>query len=372
MQLRRVVTATAAVTTAAVLLAGCGLFGDGGDKSPSPSNSSSSSSVPSTSASPGALPPAVETKRITSGTNDGSIEVLFSVHGVYREGEHAQLLMSVRQDQGVGPANDDAQDVTIWLKRQRRPKADDSGITPTQGGDGIALVDPERLKAYLVARDAEEDQCLCPEGLLVDNEKTTSFNAVFAAPPRSSRSIDVTMPGVGYFKQVPVLDQQMPEIEETDALSTEAPVSDSAPARADIVDITGQESNIDLSVVRSRDKVTLDANVLFDFDKATLRSDAGSRIDEAVRVLKENARGKKVDVNGYTDSKGSDSYNKGLSERRAAAVRKAMEPKLKGTGITLVDQGYGEANPVAPNSKDGEDNPRGRELNRRVEIVYRK
>ena len=49
-----------------------------------------------------------------------------------------------------------------------------------------------------------------------------------------------------------------------------------------------------------------------------------------------------------------------------------MKPKLAGTDIELVGHGYGEARPVAKNTVDGKDNPKGRRLNRRVEIVYEK
>jgi hypothetical protein len=61
-------------------------------------------------------------------------------------------------------------------------------------------------------------------------------------------------------------------------------------------------------------------------------------------------------------------YNQALSERRAAAVRAALEAEL-GSGYQYSSVGFGETAPVAPNTRpDGSDDPDARALNRRVEI----
>ena len=76
-------------------------------------------------------------------------------------------------------------------------------------------------------------------------------------------------------------------------------------------------------------------------------------------------------VTGYTDSRGSDAYNLGLSRRRAAAVTAALHAELGTDAPRLSTRGRGEADPVAPNAKpDGTDSPRGRARNRRVEVVF--
>ena len=73
-------------------------------------------------------------------------------------------------------------------------------------------------------------------------------------------------------------------------------------------------------------------------------------------------------IEGHTDAIGSDADNQALSERRAAAVRGALEAAL-GSGYQYTSVGFGETRPVAPNTKpDGSDDPDGRALNRRVEI----
>jgi outer membrane protein OmpA-like peptidoglycan-associated protein len=101
--------------------------------------------------------------------------------------------------------------------------------------------------------------------------------------------------------------------------------------------------------------------VNFDFDKATLRPDAKPILDEAVRTLKEEAS-LQISIEGHTDGTGTDAYNQGLSERRAAAVRDYLAAAGIDPGrLTVV--GYGESRPVASNDTDD-----GRAQNRRVEL----
>jgi len=102
----------------------------------------------------------------------------------------------------------------------------------------------------------------------------------------------------------------------------------------------------------------------FDFDKATLKPDGKRKVDEAVKVMKENPS-LRVSVEGHTDSIGSDAYNQRLSERRAKAVRDYMVEQ----GIDpsrIMAHGWGEAKPVATNETED-----GRAQNRRVEIIAR-
>src|SRR5579875_34891 len=86
------------------------------------------------------------------------------------------------------------------------------------------------------------------------------------------------------------------------------------------------------------------------------------KVDEAIRVLKENP-GMHVNVDGYTDSIGSDAYNLKLSERRARTVADYMISQgIDRSRLTV--RGFGKAHPVASN-----DTAEGRARNRRVEIV---
>ncbi len=110
-------------------------------------------------------------------------------------------------------------------------------------------------------------------------------------------------------------------------------------------------------------------DVLFRFGSAELTRSARSRVRDIADVLLSDAAGRRVSVEGHTDSVGPADYNQGLSERRAAAVAAA----LKGDGVDarlLSSKGYGEDYPVAPNTRsNGMDDPEGRARNRRVEIV---
>jgi len=69
-------------------------------------------------------------------------------------------------------------------------------------------------------------------------------------------------------------------------------------------------------------------------------------------------------VGGHTDSVGSESYNQGLSERRAAAVRDYVVSVEASIAGVLTTAGYGESQPIADNDTD-----EGRAENRRVEFV---
>jgi outer membrane protein OmpA-like peptidoglycan-associated protein len=81
------------------------------------------------------------------------------------------------------------------------------------------------------------------------------------------------------------------------------------------------------------------------------------------------AANKAVMIEGHTDGKGSDGYNQGLSERRAAAVRNALVSQGS-LDRQLIIHGFGKSRPIAPNQQaDGSDDPAGRQKNRRVEVV---
>ena len=110
------------------------------------------------------------------------------------------------------------------------------------------------------------------------------------------------------------------------------------------------------------------SDALFEFDSSTLTAQARSILDGEVATLQANPA-MMIEVAGHTDSIGSDAYNMELSHQRAQSVVDYLV--LKGIDRSrLRAVGYGEGNPVAANqNSDGSDNPQGRALNRRVEIV---
>lgn len=119
-------------------------------------------------------------------------------------------------------------------------------------------------------------------------------------------------------------------------------------------------------------RIELSADVLFDFDKSDIRPEAAQALQRLATILREHA-GRPVRIEGHTDSKGSDAYNKALSLSRASSVRDWLQEE---EGVDLKKAktvGFGESKPVAANENpDGSDSPEGRQKNRRVEIVIGK
>ena len=112
-------------------------------------------------------------------------------------------------------------------------------------------------------------------------------------------------------------------------------------------------------------RFTFNAGVLFDFDKADLRPEAGSELDSLVLFLKKYPNSQ-LGIAGHTDDMGSDEYNLDLSERRAKAVFDYLISKDIPAG-RLRSRGFGESRPVADNATE-----EGRQKNRRVECVLLK
>lgn len=114
--------------------------------------------------------------------------------------------------------------------------------------------------------------------------------------------------------------------------------------------------------------VTLPGDVLFDFDKSDIRADARPVLAQLAQVLLAMPEAP-VEIVGHTDAKGSDDYNQALSERRAVSVRDWLVGRDIGSA-RLTTEGRGESVPVAPNqTADGQDDPAGRQKNRRVEFI---
>jgi len=108
--------------------------------------------------------------------------------------------------------------------------------------------------------------------------------------------------------------------------------------------------------------MTLQEGVLFEYDKAELKSGAMRSLEPLMTFLREHPD-RTLLIEGYTDSTGSDSYNLDLSQRRAEAVRGF----LASSGISadrIIARGYGESYPVTTNTTEA-----GRQQNRRVEVV---
>ncbi len=134
--------------------------------------------------------------------------------------------------------------------------------------------------------------------------------------------------------------------------------------------LTAQSSSLSGTETGFNIQINLSSDVLFDFDKAELKSEADSELQKAADIIRQKGKGL-ILISGYTDSKGTDAYNKRLSLARAQAVKNWFE--AQGLHQNYQTEGLGAANPVAPNTNDdGSDNPEGRAKNRRVEIIVNK
>jgi len=103
-------------------------------------------------------------------------------------------------------------------------------------------------------------------------------------------------------------------------------------------------------------------DVLFDTGRAELNPGSARKLDQLAQFLTDH-RERRVQIDGFTDSVGTDSYNQDLSQRRADAVKSSLI--ARGIDSSRIgSQGYGKGFPVANNVDSG-----GRQLNRRVEVV---
>ncbi|HMB71453.1 MAG TPA: OmpA family protein [bacterium] len=104
------------------------------------------------------------------------------------------------------------------------------------------------------------------------------------------------------------------------------------------------------------------ADILFDFDKATLRRNVEFNLVKIATILNQFSE-MGILIEGHTDSIGTDEYNLDLSRRRAQAVFEFLKSQdVAESRMTF--EGYGESRPVADNETD-----EGRQRNRRVDLV---
>ena len=107
--------------------------------------------------------------------------------------------------------------------------------------------------------------------------------------------------------------------------------------------------------------ITSDSGILFDVDKYDVRPEDKEVLKNLATVLKE-MNVKNFEIDGYTDSDGSDEHNQVLSENRANSVKNFLASQ--GVTAEITTKGYGESRPVASN-----DTAEGKQKNRRVEII---
>lgn len=119
----------------------------------------------------------------------------------------------------------------------------------------------------------------------------------------------------------------------------------------------------DISVTRDGDNLVLNmpSGITFATDQASIQPQFRETLDKVAATLA-GYNQTYIDVYGHTDSDGSDSYNQGLSERRAASVADYLT--MRGVqSARIATRGFGESQPIASNGTAD-----GKAANRRVEI----
>jgi OmpA-OmpF porin, OOP family len=115
--------------------------------------------------------------------------------------------------------------------------------------------------------------------------------------------------------------------------------------------------------VRAKPTAKLTIHVNFDTAKSTIRKTDLAELKKAEEFVRKYPTCK-IEVDGHTDSRGSDEYNQGLSERRAEAVKKWLADNGASSGDQISTKGFGETQPIADNKTE-----KGRFENRRAEIL---
>ena len=116
-------------------------------------------------------------------------------------------------------------------------------------------------------------------------------------------------------------------------------------------------------VVVKDEKIEINEKVQFETNSAVLKKESESLLDEVAKAMKDHPDIKRVRIEGHTDSRASDGYNKRLSKKRAQAVREYLVAQGI-AGKRLSARGYGEEKPIADNKTED-----GMYQNRRVEFT---
>jgi outer membrane protein OmpA-like peptidoglycan-associated protein len=133
--------------------------------------------------------------------------------------------------------------------------------------------------------------------------------------------------------------------------------------KAELRDRLRQQLNVILETRETaRGLIVNLSDVLFDVDSANLKPGAREKLARIAGIVSGHAD-LKMEIEGHTDSTGTDDYNQRLSERRAQSVSTYLNQQGIGRAI-IATAGYGESRPVATNGT-----ATGRQQNRRVEIV---
>jgi outer membrane protein OmpA-like peptidoglycan-associated protein len=316
------------------------------------------------------------TELVGTDKNLNSLMHTFGVKFFIGEGTPDPIEPSDRDGDGVSDVLDVCPDIAGVANLQGCPDGDEDGIADKD--DACPLVAGEAVFNGCPDTDGDtvqdsEDKCPTVAGLaMFDGCPDTDGDNI-----QDSEDDCPNVFGVSQFNGCPDTDgdgvadardkcpDQAGEIDFDGCPDTDgdgiADPNDRCPRRA------GKASNEGCPVkeVTQEDQERLDfaaKNLQFETNSSFLKPGSSDRLDEIAEIL-ESYPDYKVNINGYTDNVGRDTYNQWLSERRAErAYNYLMEKGISSSRLSFT--GYGEENPIADNGTAA-----GRKENRRVEFI---
>jgi outer membrane protein OmpA-like peptidoglycan-associated protein len=217
-----------------------------------------------------------------------------------------------------------------------------------------AAAEVERRMAADQAREQAEAAKAEAERLKADAEKAAADAAKAKQEAEAARAAALAE------QQAALAQKQAAEVEAQKAREA------AAKAEAEKADLRAQLLNQLNAVLQTQDSarglIVQMSDVLFDTGSSTLKPTAREKLAKISGILLAHP-GLTLQIEGYTDSVGSDEFNQQLSERRADSVRDFLAEQ--GVPVSsIAARGFGKTQPVASN-----DTPEGRQRNRRVELV---
>jgi outer membrane protein OmpA-like peptidoglycan-associated protein len=256
--------------------------------------------------------------------------------------------------------------LNVRLRLAAEPKADVDLLSPYFMFSGVFLFDPAAKRKYPLLKDSEGQFQAQPLRVAIDGggfipnwSNPTLVSLTFPAPPDSVERVDLVLPQFLPFEGVAI-----------EGLGGAA--AGGVAAAGKTLGLEGALKELKAEVTPAEIKIDLAADVLFDFDKSTIKKEAEPSLQHLATVLKAHP-GAAVTIEGHTDARGADAYNQTLSEQRAASVKQWLVANAQVSGATISTRGWGKSKPAAHNTKpDGSDDPDGRAKNRRVQVILRK
>jgi outer membrane protein OmpA-like peptidoglycan-associated protein len=222
----------------------------------------------------------------------------------------------------------------------------------------VYLFDPLNKRKYPLLKDSEGIFQASPIGQRIEGgtfipkwDAPILMSLTFQAPPDDVTSVDLVLPDFLPFEGVAIA-------------GLGGAAAGGIGAAGTTLGLEGALKELKAEVTAQEIKIDLSADVLFDFDKADLKPAAETQLNNLLTVVNSKPTAT-VAIEGHTDVRGDDAYNKTLSQRRAESVRGWLIAHGV-AGARLTATGAGETKPVRAGDTEVD-----HQANRRVEIRIR-